>query len=174
MGRLVKFSVRPSEKWASIEAFFVCNPSAVNQLLAVITERNSTLNFETLKIGTVLEIVTGREAKELRERYGRGTVKDWCMMLNSVHDGLERFAAFLENTVPPMTIAQRTMLEGRKPQNIEEAILWTLKECYTLNGLEAAQNLTVYEYCVARKEKYNEAVVAYNQMVACDLSASRR
>lgn len=171
MGLLVKFSVSPSEKWADVEDFFACYPSALQQLLSAITERDSNFNFETLKVATLIELVSGKRPREIRERYANATVRQWCEMLNSLHDGVARWREFMEATVPPMTLHQRSVLMGIKSNNVEEAVLWTLKECYTLNGLEAAQNLTVYEYCIARKQKYNESVVAYNQ---ASIAGSRR
>ena len=54
------------------------------------------------------------------------------------------------------------MLRGILKGNLEEAVLMTMKNCFALHDLDAATKLTVYEYKMARREAYNDAVVAYN------------
>jgi hypothetical protein len=84
-------------------------------------------------------------------------------MVNSLRDGLAAFTDFLERTAPPLTAYAKKMSGGTIKGNIEESVLWTLRESFGLPSLEQAHNLTVYEYMVARKSVYNDAVVAYNK-----------
>lgn len=173
MGRIVQFEVNMGEKWGKVAPFFKAHPDAMAQVRSHVTERDGSVNFETLKIKSVLEMVAGGTPSEL-DGYRNRTVREWCALLNTIEDGLRVFAAYLEETDPPMTVQQRKMLVGTKKGNIEEAVLWTLRDSYALHGLEDAQNLTVYEYMIARKNRYNDAVVAYNQSMAADAAMRRR
>lgn len=112
--------------------------------------------------------------EELERRLNGCTVGDWCTVMLGVRKGLERFAKFMEETTPPVTVEQKRMAKGVLSGNIEESVLMTLKSCFSLHGLEDAQKLTVYEYMVARKEVYNEAVVNYNQSMAAAAVSARR
>lgn len=164
MGRSVKYSVKAKELWSKVAPFFAAYPDALAQLLSNF--RAKEINFEGLTVKGMLEAVGGNMPVELKRQLNGCTVKDWCETLLGVRAGLERFTRFMEETTPPVTMEQRRMSMGMKQGNIEECVLMTLKSCYSLHGLEDAQNLTVYEYMVARKEVYNEAVVNYNQSTA--------
>ena len=96
-------------------------------------------------------------------------------MVNSLRDGLATLTEFLERTTPPLTAYAKKMSGGTLKGNIEEAVLWTLRESFGLQSLEQAHNLTVYEYMVARKSAYNDARVAYNrEMDMASRSAAAR
>jgi hypothetical protein len=122
----------------------------------------------------MLEAVAGRTPTELAEKAQNSTVREWVEVFNTLKDGLADFTAFMEATAAPVTAEQTKMARGTLKGNIEEAVLWTLKNSYTLHGLEDAHNLTIYEYKIARKNEYNEAVVAYNQSVAAGIAGRRR
>lgn len=160
------YSVTRSERWDDVRLFFEAYPEAAQQLLAQVGGNDPSCVFEALSVKGMLEAVTGRVPYEWMEKRPQLTVDGWCRMVGSMREGLERLMAFMENTVPPLTYEQRKKTRGTKPASIEEAVLMTLKTCFTLHGLESAQQLTVYEYMMARKEAYNAAVVAYNQSVA--------
>lgn len=172
MGRKVRFSVGLDDKWEPVAPFFKAYPSALAQVRRHVTDVDTSLNFEALKVKSVIEMVAGGMPAELDGKQGE-TIRQRCMTLNALDEGMQTFTQFLEATAPPMTIRQRKMLGGTKDANMEEAILWTLRDSYALHGLEEAQNLTVYEYMIARKNKYNEAVVAYNQSMAADAAMRR-
>ena len=174
MGRLVRYSCRRSEPWQSVSLFFTLYPAAIDQLCAQIGGGLDGFSFETLTVASMIEACTGKIPHEITQRYGGGDVETFARALNSLRDGMERFVKFMEQTTPPETPYQKKMERGTLPANIEEAVLWTLKDTYTLHGLEDAQKLTVYEYMIARKNAYNEAVVAYNQSLAVAASAGRR
>ena len=163
MGVRYNFVLRLSQKWSEVETVFDWNPDAIDKLLAKITKRDAAVQIETLTVKSMLESVGGKVPAELRERYKDATVTEWCAMVNSLRDALQTFTEFLERTVPPVTAYSKKMSVGTMKGNIEEAVLWTLRESFGLQSLEQAHNLTVYEYMVARKSVYNDAVVAYNK-----------
>jgi hypothetical protein len=173
MGRKVEFSVRLSEPWAGVAPFFECYPERLQALLERVTERSGVMLFDTLNVRTLLQLIAGNVPDELRPQRETVTVKEWCGILNTLSDGLKAFTKFMEETQPPQTPSQKKLGKGMKPGNMEEAVLWTLKNCYTLHGLEDAQKLTIYEYKIARKSQFNDAVVAYNQSVASEFAANR-
>lgn len=164
--------LRLSQKWSEVEAVFDCNPDAFERLLAKITKRDAAVQLETLTVKSMLEAVGGKVPAELRERYKGATVTEWCAMINSLRDGLATFTEFLERTTPPLTAYAKKMSSGTIKGNIEEAVLWTLRESFGLQSLEQAHNLTVYEYMVARKSVYNDAVIAYNKEMEMAASAA--
>ena len=163
MGAKYNFQLRLSQPWKDVEAVFACNPDAFGRLMAKITERDPSVQLETMTVKSMLEAVGGNVPSELKARYVDATVDEWCAMVNALRDGLQTFTAFLEKTTPPTTAYARKMSAGTMKGNIEEAVLWTLRESFGLQSLEQAHNLTVYEYMVARKSAYNDAVIAYNK-----------
>lgn len=172
MGRTVRYSVTATERWDKVSPFFLAYPDAMAQLLARFEP--TEVDFEGLTVKGMLEAVGGRMPEELERRLNGCTVGDWCAVMLGVRKGLERFAKFMEETTPPVTVEQKRMAKGVLSGNIEESVLMTLKSCFSLHGLEDAQKLTVYEYMVARKEVYNEAVVNYNQSMAAAAVSARR
>lgn len=173
MGRTVRYSVNANEPWAKVAPFFKAYPDAIGQLLARFTPAD--VDFEALTVKGMLEAVGGKMPEELERRLNGCSVAEWCGNMLGVREGLEHFAKFMEETTPPVTVEQKKMAKGVLSGNIEESVLMTLKSCFSLHGLEDAQKLTVYEYMVARKEVYNEAVVNYNQsMAVAAVSAARR
>lgn len=175
MGVKYNFQLRLSQPWREVEAVFSCNPDAFCGLMAKITERDPSVQLETMTVKSMLEAVGGRVPSELTSRYADATVAEWCAMVNSLRDALQAFTRFLERTVPPVTEYSKKMSIGTINGNIEEAVLWTLRESFGLQSLEQAHNLTVYEYMVARKSVYNDAVVSYNKdMDMASRSASAR
>lgn len=164
MGRVVRYSVRLSERWHDVAPFFEAYPEALAQVCAVVGEGKQ--DFYALTVRGMLEAVDGQVPSEWKERYKGGTVGEWCAMLNALKAGISRFSEFMENTTPKQTIEQKKALSGTLKGNLEEAVLMTLKSCFSLHDLEAATNLTVYEYMMARKEVYNNAQIAYNQSLA--------
>lgn len=167
MGRVVQYSVKLSERWQDVAPFFDAYPEALAQVCAIVGEGGQ--DFYALTVRGMLEAVNGQVPNEWKDRFKGGTVGEWCAMLNALKAGISRFTEFMENTTPKQTIAQKKALSGTLKGNLEEAVLMTLKSCFSLHDLEAATNLTVYEYMMARKEVYNEAVVYYNKCVAAGL-----
>lgn len=165
--------MKSSEPWAKVAPFFECYPERMAALLERVTERSGVVLFDTLTVRTLLQLIGGQVPDELRPQRESATVGEWCAILNTLSDGLKAFTAFMEGTVPPQTLNQKRLGKGMMQGNTEEAVLWTLKNCYTLHGLEDAQKLTIYEYKIARKSQYNDAVVAYNQSVASEFAAHR-
>lgn len=163
MGVKYRYNLSLSEQWKSVKSWFNIHPEGVDKLLEHITERDDSVVFETLTVKSLLEVSGGGFPSELSAKADGCTVKDYARMLNSLRDGLSRFTAFLESTKPPETAYAKKMSAGTMSGNIEEAILWTLRVSYGLQSLEQAHALTVYEYMVARKSVYNDAVIAYNK-----------
>lgn len=153
--------------------FFDAHPDAFDQLRASITERDNSVNFDTLTVKSLIQLVLGRRVDELEQTRKSATVGEWVALTNTLAVNLEEFGQFLDDTKPKTTPQAQKLMSGTLPSGIEEAILWTLRESYTLQNLEDAQKLTIYEYKLARKEKYNESVIAYNRYLA-DMAASPR
>lgn len=164
MSRAVKYSVKLSERWQDVSPFFEAYPEALAQVCSVAGDGKQ--DFYALTVRGMLEAVNGQVPNEWKERYKGGTVGEWCAMLNALKAGISRFTEFMENTTPKQTIEQKKALSGTIKGNLEEAVLMTLKSCFSLHDLEAATNLTVYEYMMARKEVFNEAQIAYNRSMA--------
>ena len=163
MGVKYRYNLGLSEPWKTVKPWFDIHPEGMEALLEKVTDRDDSVVFETLTVKSLLEVSGGGFPSELSAKAESCTVKEYARMLNSLRDGLSRFTAFLESTKPPETAYAKKMSAGTMGGNIEEAILWTLRMSYGLQSLEQAHALTVYEYMVARKSVYNDAVVAYNK-----------
>lgn len=174
MARKVKYSVLSSERWDKVAPFFEAYPAAMEHLCRTLPEKAEDFVFETLTVKSMLECCAGQVPGEVREMCKGKTVGEAAAIINSLRDGLERFLAFMEATQPPMTAREQTLTAGLMKGNIEEAVLWTLTSVFHLTGFEDAHNLTIYEYETARKNAYNEALVAYRQTVAAEAAAHRR
>lgn len=163
MGVKYRYSLSLSEPWNTVKPWFDIHPEGMDTLLGKVTDRDDSVIFETLTVKSLLEVSGGGFPSELSAKADSCTVEEYARILNSLRDGLSRFTAFLESTKPPETAYSKKMSVGTMSGNIEEAILWTLRMSYGLQSLEQAHALTVYEYMVARKSVYNDAVVAYNK-----------
>ena len=163
MGVKYRYDLSLSEPWKTVKPWFDIHPEGMEDLLEKVTERDDSVVFETLTVKSLLEVSGGGFPSELSAKADSCTVEEYARMLNSLRDGLARFTAFLESTKPPVTAYAKKMSAGTMDGNIEESILWTLRVSYGLQSLEQAHALTVYEYMVARKSVYNDAVVAYNK-----------
>lgn len=163
MGVKYRYSISLSEPWSVVSHWFAVHPEGVDRLLEHVTDRDDSVIFETLTVKSLLEVSGGGFPSELSAKADGCTVEEYARMVNSLRDGLARFMDFLESTKPPETAYSKKMNAGTVSGNIEEAILWTLRQAYGLQNLEQAHALTVYEYMVARKSVYNDAVVAYNK-----------
>lgn len=163
MGVKYRYNLGLSEPWKTVKPWFDIHPEGMEALLEKVTDRDDSVVFETLTVKSLLEVSGGGFPSELSAKADSCTVAEYARMLNSLRDGLSRFMDFLKSTTPPVTAYSKKMSAGTMSGNIEEAILWTLREAYGLQNLEQAHALTVYEYMVARKSVYNDAVVAYNK-----------
>ena len=163
MGVKYRYDISLSEPWKTVKPWFDIHPEGMEALLEKVTERDDSVVFETLTVKSMLEVAGGGVPSELSSKIASCTVRGFASLLNSLRDGLARFVDFLESTKPPVTAYSEKMSVGTLKGNIEEAILWTLRQAYGLQSLEQAHSLTVYEYMVARKSVYNDAVVAYNK-----------
>lgn len=163
MGVKYRYDLSLSEPWKTVKPWFEVNPQGIEVLLQHVTERDDAVVFETLTVKSLLEVAGGGFPSELSAKADSCTVGEYARMLNALRDGLARFMDFLKSTTPPVTAYSKKMSVGTMKGNLEEAILWTLRVSYGLQSLEQAHALTVYEYMVARKSVYNDAVVAYNK-----------
>lgn len=156
------FGVKKTDRWNRVGVLFERYPQLIDQLCEVITDFDEKFNFDTISIKGLLELAGGNIPEEVRVGFRGKNVGQVIRRINSLRKGMNDFVQFLEATTPPDSADSILLRRGVLPSNIEEAILWTLKEAYTLNGLEAAQRLTVYEYKIARKQVYNAAIININ------------
>lgn len=172
MERTIKYKINKDDNFGSVRPFFEAYPEAVEQLLQQVSNRAQDVNFESLSVKSLLELLSGKLPTELDGRLNGGTVEQFGEVLHSLRDGVATFEAFMKRTTPPKTPESVKMAKGQEPQGLEEAVLWTLRTAFSLHGFEDAHRLTIYEYMVARKNIYNEAIVAYNQSMAAGAGAA--
>ena len=163
MATTVIFGVKPKDRWNKVGILFEKHPAILAQLCEQVKDIDESFNFDTLTVKGLLELCGGNIPEEVKLKFRGKNVRQVAMIVNAVRAGMESFAQFMEETTPPESVQAVKLRKGMLPSNIEEAVLWTLKEAYTLNGLEAAHALTVYEYKIARKQVFNDAVAAMNQ-----------
>lgn len=159
MNRDVVFSVNKKDKWSDVCLFFYSNKQAMQELRAKIPTIASGFNFDLLSVRGMLQGLHGMIPDEVKAVMQTKDVKGAIEWLNAYEVGLQIFTEFLEATEPQVTAKERNLLAGLAKTNVEEYVLWTLKECYNLQGFEDAHKLTVYEYKTARKNIYNDSVI---------------
>ena len=101
MRRVINFSVKLTERWEPVSQFFLCTPSAMEQLLSRVVGVDYC--FETMSVKGMLEAMDGRVPSELKERMSTMTVGEAAGLIKALRSWLGRFAKFLEQTVPPQT-----------------------------------------------------------------------
>ena len=170
----MQISVDLNQKWREVAYFYTMNPDAMAVLLQKVSGRACGFDFFALSCGDLCLLMDNRFPESWSEKYKDITVKDWCKLVNSVKDGINGFAAFLEKTTPPTTQEQRMAQSGLMNTTAEEMILLTMKDFYNLHGLEEAQKMTIYEFYVARKAIYNQRRMEYNMTMAAKLKAKSK
>lgn len=162
----MKIEVDLNGIYADVAPFFEAYPEAMSQVAAHVEPAD--VRIEGMTVKSLCEMLDGRIPKEALA--GVSTVGETASVVLGLRSAIERFCNFLRNTTPPLSAAQKRLLAGLLETTAEEAVLLTCKDFYALHGLEDAQNLTVYEYMIARKAIYNERVQAYNM----EMDAARR
>lgn len=163
----MRYVVRSGDKWLDVAWFFDKHPSAW-EMVRESWKSEKPYNIGELSVLDLCQIFEHGYPLRLAEGV---TVKEFVKMCTAIELGMQSFAEFLKDTVPPMTPEQRSAAAGTLDMSLEEAVLLTCKEFYGLHNLEAAQKLTVYEYIIARRSIYNERLVSYNMRRA--MSAGR-
>ena len=70
----------------------------------------------------------------------------------------------VEDTTIEKTAEEKDAENGLLPLSVEESMLNFMVETFNLQGWEAAQQMTLYEYISARKKSYNS--VMYQKRMA--------
>lgn len=85
------------------------------------------------------------------------TFFDYIRLLNAFDMGAKAFQQILEDTTIQNDADEEMARVGLVDLTTEEAMLTFLKDYFNLQNLEKAQELTIYEYIVARKVTFNAA-----------------
>lgn len=168
----MRVEIDMTERYARVAPFFERYPKAADAVAETVDALPVTLEGMTVK--ELCEAIDGRVPESLATKYAMATVGEWCAMRKGLVEAVGRFAGYLKRTTPPQTAEQKRLRNGLLEVTAEEAVLLTCKDFYGLHGLEEAQRLTVYEYMIARKAVYNEALQAYNAAMAARAAAGRR
>ena len=100
--------------------------------------------------------------KRLKSRFLR--VKEYIQILNTFDNGNKAFEQAVEETTIEKTAEEKDAENGLLPLSVEESMLNFMVETFNLQGWEAAQQMTLYEYISARKKNYNS--VMYQKRIA--------
>ena len=100
--------------------------------------------------------------KRLNSKFLR--VKEYVQILNTFENGNKAFEQAVEDTTIEKTAEEKDAENGLLPLSVEESMLNFMVETFNLQGWEAAQQMTLYEYISARKKSYNS--VMYQKRMA--------
>lgn len=92
------------------------------------------------------------------------TVKKYIQILNTFENGNKAFEQIVEDTTIEKTGDEKEAENRLIPMTVEESMLNFMVESFHLQGWEAAQQMTLYEYISARKKSYNNAM--YQKRIA--------
>jgi hypothetical protein len=90
------------------------------------------------------------------------TLKTYIKILNTFESGAKSFEAIIERTSIEQSIEERIASTNLLSMTAEETMLSFVKEYFNLNNFEQAQNITIYEYIIAKKIHYNNVMFQKN------------
>lgn len=166
----MQISVNLNQPWSEVGYYYGMEPEILAKLREKIKGGLAGFDFFSLNCGELCQLIDGKMPNKLIEMAEKLNVKNYCKLLNSIHDGLKGLQTFCEKTDPPATAMQRRAATGLMETTPEEAILLAVKSFYNLHSLEEAQKLTVYEYMIARKSEFNRITAEYNMQRIIEMS----
>lgn len=151
--------------------------SDISTLLSVFPEMLTELK-EKMKENLPLDIfdyfsMTIKEFLELQEskmpskiekmlKNKKLTVFEYVKIINTFESGSEQLTKIIEATTVEQTKEEKSASEGLINLSPEESILDFLRDYFNLHNYEEAQNLTLYEFVIARKNYFNRITFEKN------------
>ena len=93
----------------------------------------------------------------------KATFYDFIRVSNTFEVGTKNFEQLILDTTRTNS-DEKAAQAGLAAVTTEEAMLTFLRGYFNLQSLEAAQQLTLYEYCTARKLSFNDAKFQKNMI----------
>lgn len=79
----------------------------------------------------------------------------WCM---GFAEYLTQFGDMLARLVPPMTAEQKAAAQSCLRVSFEESVLVFCQQFFGLHNLREAEYITINEYLIAKRDRYNAAI----------------
>ena len=149
---------RISRYWAMLAVY----PNLLDSLREKITDELPLQEFDYfgMTISDFLRLTEkqfpAKIQKMLKSRFL--TVEKYIKILNTFENGNKRFEQSVEETTIEKTAIEKEAENGLLPLSVEESMLNFMCESFHLQGWEAAQKMTLYEFISARKKSYNNAM----------------
>lgn len=149
---------RISRYWAMLAVY----PNLLDALREKITDELPIQEFDYfgMNISDFLRLTEkqfpAKIQKKLKSRFL--TVEKYIHILNTFENGNKRFEQSVEETTVEKTAAEKEAENGLLPLTVEESMLNFMVESFHLQGWEAAQKMTLYEFISARKKSFNNAM----------------
>lgn len=149
---------RISRYWAMLAVY----PNLLDALREKITDELPLNDFDYfgMTISDFLHLTEkqfpAKIQKQLKSRFL--TVEKYIKILNTFENGNKKFEQAIEETTIEKTANEKEAENGLLPLSVEESMLNFMVESFHLQGWEAAQKMTIYEYLSARKKSYNNAM----------------
>lgn len=162
----MQLKVTKKSKLRDFIGFINLFPTVLPEMRKQYPKKITGFDFFTLTIKELLEAMQGKYPKRLtkgRIGYNAKVIK-YLELINSFYSGIEILNEKIQETTPVMDIKSTAAAAALLEYSPEEAILLSVRDFYGIHNLENCQQLTLYEYIIARKAKYNE--ITYQQQLS--------
>lgn len=156
----MKIEISPNKRISKYWAMLATYPNLLDSLRLQITDELTDFDYFGMTIADFLRLTEkhfpAKIQKMLKSRFL--TVKKYIQILNTFENGNKAFEQLVEDTTLEKTDIEKEAENGLLPLTVEESMLNFMVESFHLQGWEAAQQMTLYEYISARKKSYNSAM----------------
>jgi len=162
----MKLKIDLNAKLADIQHYFRIYPEIIEQSRNHIKENldSSIFSFYGMTISEFLQLQENKMPKKIEALLANKntTLKTYIKILNTFESGAKSFEAIIERTSIEQSIEERIASTNLLSMTAEETMLSFVKEYFNLNNFEQAQNITIYEYIIAKKIHYNNVMFQKN------------
>jgi len=153
-------------KFKKISNLLIIFPETLTQLKEKITDilPASEFDYFSMTIGEFLDLQENKLPEKLEKRLKskKLTVFEYVKILNTLEKGSESLINLLELTTIEQSNDEIKASSDLLKLTSEEVILDFLKDYFNLHSYEEAQNLTLYEFIIARKNYFNKVTFEKN------------
>lgn len=153
-------------KFSDISTILAVFPEMLTELKEKIKENLplETFDYFSMTIREFLELQESKMPSKIEKmlKNKKLTVFEYVKIINTFESGSEQLTKIIEATTVEQTKDEKNASTGLLNLSPEESILDFLKDYFNLHSYEEAQNLTLYEFVIARKHFFNKVTFEKN------------
>ena len=153
-------------KFSDISTILAVFPEMLTELKEKIKENLplETFDYFSMTIREFLELQESKMPSKIEKmlKNKKLTVFEYVKIINTFESGSEQLTKIIEATTVEQTKDEKNASAGLLNLSPEESILDFLRDYFNLHNYEEAQNLTLYEFVIARKNYFNRITFEKN------------